>query len=414
MAGAVEYQRALNAVKLERVFAKPFVGSLHGHSDGLTCMAKSPFRLNCLVSGASDGEIRVWDVAQKAMVRQLLGHSGAVAGVCVAPHGDACVSAGADSTVRLWRIQEEETDIGGKQQQPQQVYEGQHAFRGVDHHYQKELFVTAGPSVQVWDHNRSEPVSSFTWGSDSVTSVRCNPAEVEVLATSGSDRSVCLYDLRMGTPTRKLVMMNKTNAICWNPREPLNFTIANEDCNLYSYDMRKLDMAKCVHEDFVSAVMDVDFSPTGQEFVAGSYDRTVRIFPHTSGHSREVYHTKRMQRVFCVKFSNDGGYVLSGSEDMNVRIWKAHASQQLGTMLPRERQKAAYSQALVGRYRHLSEVKRIERHRHVPKPVVKAHRTRRDMLDSEARRKRQRQAHATPGTLATPPARKAKIVNVLE
>jgi len=40
--------------------------------------------------------------------------------------------------------------------------------------------------------------------------------------------------------------------------------------------MRKLDIATCVHEDFVSAVMDVDYSPTGREFVAGSYDRTVR------------------------------------------------------------------------------------------------------------------------------------------
>ena len=31
-------------------------------------------------------------------------------------------------------------------------------------------------------------------------------------------------------------------------------------------------------QDFVSAVMDVDYSPTGRELVAGSYDRSVRIF----------------------------------------------------------------------------------------------------------------------------------------
>lgn len=41
-------------------------------------------------------------------------------------------------------------------------------------------------------------------------------------------------------------------------------------------------------QDFVSAVMDVDYSPTGREFVAGSYDRSVRIFAHQGGHSREV------------------------------------------------------------------------------------------------------------------------------
>lgn len=100
--------------------------------------------------------------------------------------------------------------------------------------------------------------------------------------------------------------------------------------------------------------MDVDYSPTGREFVAGSYDRSVRIFANNGGHSREVYHTKRMQRcvvaphrlsVVCltrrllgsvssVRFSGDGLYVFSGSEDMNVRIWKACASEQLGTVRP--------------------------------------------------------------------------------
>ena len=73
----------------------------------------------------------------------------------------------------------------------------------------------------------------------------------------------------------------------------------------------------------MSAVMDVDYSPTGREFVAGGYDRSVRVFPTGGGHSREVYHTKRMQRVFAVRFSGDASYVFSGSDDMNVRIWKA-------------------------------------------------------------------------------------------
>ena len=72
-------------------------------------------------------------------------------------------------------------------------------------------------------------------------------------------------------------------------REAFNFTAANEDHNLYSFDMRKLDKALCVHKDHVSAVMDIDYSPTGKEFVTGSYDRTVRIFGNTAGHSREVH-----------------------------------------------------------------------------------------------------------------------------
>jgi hypothetical protein len=52
---AREYRRAVNATKLERVFAKPFVGALAGHADGVYCLAKHPAQLACVVSGSADG-----------------------------------------------------------------------------------------------------------------------------------------------------------------------------------------------------------------------------------------------------------------------------------------------------------------------------------------------------------------------
>ena len=39
--------------------------------------------------------------------------------------------------------------------------------------------------------------------------------------------------------------------------------------------------------------------------------------------------------------------------------------------LPRQLQKQAYNEALIKRYKHLPEVRRIERHRHIPKPLYK-------------------------------------------
>jgi DDB1- and CUL4-associated factor 13 len=35
---AREYQRALNATKLNKIFAKPFLGTLEGHSDGISVL----------------------------------------------------------------------------------------------------------------------------------------------------------------------------------------------------------------------------------------------------------------------------------------------------------------------------------------------------------------------------------------
>lgn len=55
-----------------------------------------------------------------------------------------------------------------------------------------------------------------------------------------------------------------------------------------------------------------------------------RIFEVDKGHSREIYHTKRMQRLTCVLWSLDNKYIISGSDEMNIRIWKARASEKLG------------------------------------------------------------------------------------
>ena len=64
-----EYVRALNATKLERVFAKPFIGSLDGHRDGVHSLAKHPTRLSMLLSGACDGEVSLMSVIFSTIFR---------------------------------------------------------------------------------------------------------------------------------------------------------------------------------------------------------------------------------------------------------------------------------------------------------------------------------------------------------
>ena len=42
--------------------------------------------------------------------------------------------------------------------------------------------------------------------------------------------------------------------------------------------MRNLTLPLSMHKDHVSAVIDVDYSPTGKEFVSAGYDKTIRIY----------------------------------------------------------------------------------------------------------------------------------------
>ncbi|XP_042971987.1 DDB1- and CUL4-associated factor 13 isoform X1 [Carya illinoinensis] len=416
---AVEYVRALSAAKLDKIFARPFIGAMDGHIDAISCMAKNPNNLKGIFSGSMDGDIRLWDIASRRTVSQFLGHQGAVRGLTASTDGRVLVSCGTDCTVRLWNVpvatlKESYESSDNSVKVPLEVYVWKNAFWAVDHQLDGGYFATAGAQVDIWNHNRSQPVRSFEWGTDTVISVRFNPGEPNLLATSASDRSITLYDLRMSSPTRKLIMQTKTNSICWNPMEPMNFTAANEDSNCYSYDARKLDEARMVHKDHVSAVMDIDYSPTGREFVTGSYDRTVRIFQFNGGHSREIYHTQRMQRVFCVKFSCDASYIISGSDDTNLRLWKAKASEQMGVLLPRERKKHDYHEAVKNRYKHLPEVKRILRHRHLPLPIYKAAALRRTMTEAARMKEERRKAHSAPGSISTRPLRKRRIITEVE
>jgi hypothetical protein len=85
--------------------------------------------------------------------------------------------------VRLWKVPYAPLEPGPVEAQDAAVYEfqGRHAFRAVDHHWQRRLFATAGTAVEVWAHERSEPVHTFNWGADTVLSVRFNPVRHIIL-----------------------------------------------------------------------------------------------------------------------------------------------------------------------------------------------------------------------------------------
>ena len=146
-------------------------------------------------------------------------------------------------------------------------------------------------------------------------------------------------------------------------------------------------------KDHVAAVMDVEFSPTGEELVSASYDRTVRLWSRMKGHSRDVYHTKRMQRVFSVKWTPDSKYILSGSDDGNIRLWRANASKREGIKSARQREALEYNAKLVERYSHMPEIRRIARHRHIPKVVKKAGEIKAEELKAIKRRNENERKH---------------------
>jgi WD repeat and SOF domain-containing protein 1 len=101
---AMQYVRAVTAVKLDRMFSKPFVAAMGGHMDAVTCSAVSSKSLVGFVSGAADGEVRVWDLTTNRGLWSVAAHRGQVRGVCVSADGLTFLSCGDDSAVKQWPL----------------------------------------------------------------------------------------------------------------------------------------------------------------------------------------------------------------------------------------------------------------------------------------------------------------------
>ncbi|KIP10773.1 hypothetical protein PHLGIDRAFT_33686 [Phlebiopsis gigantea 11061_1 CR5-6] len=412
-AKARERTRALNAAKIERIFAKPFVAALEGHMEAVETMSRRPESLTAVASGSWDGGLIVHDIAQRThLMRVNDAHKGKVSGVCFSDE-HRLLSCGVDRNVKLWDTREVDENGAGPSESrtPLSIFPGKSAFNSIDHHRSDPLFATASTVVQVWDETKSAPISNLTFptSTETISAIKFNLAESSVLASIGSDRTFTLYDIRTGKAERRVVMQMRSNALSWSPTFPTSVLLASEDHNLYTFDVRSLNTPTHIYKGHVAAVTSCDWSPTGLEFVSGGWDRTVRIWKEGVGTQPEVYHTKRMQRVASTLFTADARFVLSGSDDGNLRMWKARASEKLGIIDTRERAAMEYRDSLKERWKFDKAVGKISRTRHIPKPVHKASQTKRTMLEAQRVKEERRRKHTRAGE-SKPKAERKKVV----
>jgi len=201
----------------------------------------------------------------------------------------------------------------------------------------------------------------------------------------------------------------RANALAWSPTLPTSILLVSEDHNLYTFDVRSLTSPTQIYKGHVAAVMSCDWSPTGTEFVSGGWDRTLRIWNEGDGRGSEAYHTKRMQRVFSTIYTGDARFVLSGSDDGNLRLWKAHASEKLGIIGGRERAAREYRTKLREKWKYDPEVGKIERRRHMPKSIYNTSKLKQTMLDAQRVKEERRRKHSRAGE-TKPKAERRKVV----
>jgi len=82
------------------------------------------------------------------------------------------------------------------------------------------------------------------------------------------------------------------------------------------------------HSDMVWSVA---FSPDGNWVVSGSFDNSIRLWKSDSGKQLAVF-SGHEDAIHCVTFSPDGRRVLSGSKDRTLRLWDVPSGAQLAVL----------------------------------------------------------------------------------
>lgn len=300
----------------------PFLKSFRFHQDSILNIILHPTIKNVVFTSSSDGEICSWALHKEKCIFNLKAHERSVRSFSVNYNGKFLISCSDDNTLKLWKILENKKN-------PLKTIKTETSLNTIKFNSQVSCFLTGGNSITIWDFDRFIPIQQIFQKGVSVSSVKFNLLEHNIILSSASDRSIKLHDLRLHSPVKKIFLEMQTNDILWSRINPWEFLVANEDSNLYTFDIRKINQIKKIYRGHVMPVQCIDQNEKSGIIISGSLDRTIRIYSPKSDFKSDVFSSSRMARVLCVSFSSDSNLILSGSEDGNLRIWKTPVNGEI-------------------------------------------------------------------------------------
>ncbi|MBE9104067.1 hypothetical protein IQ229_03640 [Nostoc cf. edaphicum LEGE 07299] len=247
---------------------------------GIFSVAFSP-NGKLLATGDTNGEIRLYEVANSQQLLICKGHGGWVWSVSFSPDGQVLASGSNDQTIKLW-----DTNNG-------------QCIKTLEGH--------------------SGAVRSVTFSSDS-----------QVIASGSDDQTVKLWNTTTG---KCLKTLQEVGCSVWSVAfSPKNYILAsgNDDYTVRLWD---INSSSCIHtlEGHTQRVYSVTFSPDGNTLASGSHDQTVKLWNTSTAQCFKTLqgHT---DLVHSVTFSVDGNALVSCGDDQTVKIWDFATGECLKTL----------------------------------------------------------------------------------
>ncbi|KAB8331357.1 WD40 repeat domain-containing protein [Scytonema tolypothrichoides VB-61278] len=272
--------------------------TLKGHTRGINCLAFSQRGNNSntspLVASGSRGETKLWDLTKGELVGTLSEYPWILSGLvdevnslAFSPDGQTLVSAGADSTIKLWHVGAQDLiDILHK-------------------------------------HNGMVRCVAFT-------------PDGRMLATGGDDRTIMFWDLMQRRVATALSLEDTAaHSLALSPDGQILITGSYRKIKVWRMSQQELEIPlvpELLHSftGHSHIVRSLAVSTDGKILVSGSRDKTIKIWHLDSGELLRTLngHT---DGVYAIALSPDGQIIASGSADKTIKLWHLETGELLGT-----------------------------------------------------------------------------------
>ena len=268
-----------------------------------------------ILSCFSDSTVKLWEIKTGNILKTFEEHSGEVYSVCFSPDEKLIVSTSVDKTMKFW---DNSISLLLKQYQGHAEKIRCLAF-STDGSYL--LSGSRDKKIKMWEADSGNFIKCFEGHKDFVTSLSFSPDGRNFLSGSG-DGSVYLWNIDTGNIEKTVSKHDLiVNSVGFLEKSIFFSTSSNVFLGEKSFETETNEIIK-----FVA------FSQCGSKFIAGYYDKTIKLWdseyfnllqiynePKKGQYKGPVGHTKTLK---CGCFPhNENTFFITGSKDRTIKLW---------------------------------------------------------------------------------------------